>query len=201
MSTFVEALKHRRSYYALSNQSIIDDEEIIGIMKTALRFIPSANNAQTTRIVLLLGEHHQKLWDIVRQTLKVRTSPEQFEKTNAKINKSFASGYGTVLFFEDQKAMRELQQQFPSYADNYPTWGQHTNAMHQLTVWTMLEDRHFGASLQHYNPIIDDEVRATWNLPQDWQLIAQMPFGIPVEPPRDKSKEEKPMEDRFMLFK
>ena len=46
--------------------------------------------------------------------------------------------------------------------------------MHQLAVWTMLEDEGMGASLQHYNPLIDDEVRKVWNLSDDWKLIAQM---------------------------
>ena len=40
----------------------------------------------------------------------------------------------------------------------------------------MLEDAGMGASLQHYNPLSDDEVRKAWNLPGDWKLVAQMPF-------------------------
>ena len=51
--------------------------------------------------------------------------------------------------------------------------------MHQLAVWTMLEDAGFGASLQHYNPLIDKEVRERWDLPAAWRLFAQMPFGMP----------------------
>lgn len=199
MSTFVEAVKHRRSYYALSAQSLIKDEEIEGIIETALRFLPSGFNSQSTRIVLLLGEHHIKLWNMVKETLKARVSEEQFKRTEAKIDKSFASGYGTVLFFEDQQVVKDLQSKFPSYVDNFPVWSHHTNAMHQFVVWTMLEDHHFGASLQHYNPIIDDEVRRTWNLPADWQLIAQMPFGVPLEKPDEK--ETKPIEERFRVFK
>ena len=33
---------------------------------------------------------------------------------------------------------------------------------------------------EHYNPIIDEEVMKTWNLPGKWSLIAQMPFGEPM---------------------
>jgi predicted oxidoreductase (fatty acid repression mutant protein) len=54
----------------------------------------------------------------------------------------------------------------------------------------MLEDAGMGASLQHYNPIIDDEVRATWNLPEHWKMIAQMPFGIPLAEPGEKQYED-----------
>lgn len=52
--------------------------------------------------------------------------------------------------------------------------------------WAMLEERGLGASLQHYNPLIDEEVRRTWELPEDWMLIAEMPFGIPTGEPGDK---------------
>ncbi|MDE8712373.1 nitroreductase family protein, partial [Phocaeicola vulgatus] len=58
-----------------------------------------------------------------------------------------------------------------------------TVGMHQLAVWSMLADGGMGASLQHYNPLIVDEVRRVWNLSDDWKLIAQMPFGVPVAQP------------------
>ena len=50
----------------------------------------------------------------------------------------------------------------------------------------MLEDAGLGASLQHYNPLIDEEVRKAWSLPDDWKLIAQMPFGTPTAQPGPK---------------
>lgn len=62
--------------------------------------------------------------------------------------------------------------------------------MHQLAIWTMLDDMGLGASLQHYNPLIDDEVRRTWQLPAEWMLIAQMPFGTPLDVPAPRQVEE-----------
>ena len=55
-----EALKHRRSYYALDSQSPISDEQIEEIIRFAVAHTPSAFNSQSTRLVLLLGEHHRK---------------------------------------------------------------------------------------------------------------------------------------------
>lgn len=49
--------------------------------------------------------------------------------------------------------------------------------MAQFAVWTALPEAGIGASLQHYNPVIDAQVQATWQLPASWQLSAQMPFG------------------------
>ncbi len=186
--TFIEAIKHRRSYYALSDQSPVSDDEIQKIIEIVAHYIPSAYNSQTTRMVLLLGDHHKNLWNIVKNTLQKRTKPETFVKTEQKIKKSFYSGYGTVLFFEDQKVVQELQTQFPTYKDGFPLWAQHSNAMHQFATWVMLEDVGFGVSLQHYNPLIDEEVKSTWNLPEEWQLVAQMPFGVPLDQPGEKEK-------------
>lgn len=194
-----EALKHRRSYYAISNQNPISDDEIEEILNFAALHTPSAFNSQSTRMVLLLREQHQQLWNIVRNTLKKMIPATAYASTEAKINKSFAAGYGTVLFFEDTAVIESLQKAFPLYHENFPQWSQQTSGMHQLAVWAMLEDAGFGASLQHYNPLIDKEVRDTWKLPDTWELIAQMPFGLPLEAPQ--KKEYKPLCDRVRIFK
>jgi hypothetical protein len=197
--TFAEALEHRRSYYSIGSDSPVLDEEVVHIVRTAVKYVPSAFNSQSTRIVLLLGDEHKKLWDIVKSTLKQRIPPEAFVKTEAKIDGCFACGHGTVLYFEDTDAVKKLQDAFPSYSGNFPTWSQHTSAMHQLAIWTMLEDAGLGASLQHYNPLIDDEVRRTWKLPESWMLIAEMPFGTPLAEPGEKEFRE--LSERIKIFR
>jgi hypothetical protein len=59
--------------------------------------------------------------------------------------------------------------------------------MLQNNVWMMLEAEGFGVSLQHYNPLIDDKVKANWHIPESWKLLAQMPFGKPLAQPAPKS--------------
>ncbi len=199
MRTFLEALANRRSCYSITNTSPVSNEEIEEILENVLKNVPSAFNSQTTRIVLLLGENHTKLWEIVKSTLKKLVPEKDFSHTENKINNSFACGYGTVLFFEDKSVVKNLQKAFPTYAEKFPVWSQHTAAMHQLSVWTMLEDAGLGASLQHYNPIIDNEVKHCWNLNLNWELTAQMPFGTPISRPGEK--EFKPMNERFFVFK
>lgn len=194
-----EALKHRRSYYAIGNQTTLPDDAIEEILDFAALHIPSAFNSQSTRMVLLLKEHHQKLWQIVSDVLRQTVPAAAFSTTEAKIKKSFASGYGTVLFFEDRCEVENLQKAFPLYHEKFPLWSQQTSAMHQLAVWTLLEDAGFGASLQHYNPLIDEQVQQEWKLPACWELIAQMPFGLPLEPPG--KKEFKPLCERVRIFK
>ncbi|MCD7901103.1 MAG: nitroreductase family protein [Bacteroides sp.] len=184
--TFTEAMKHRRSYYALSNHSPLSAEEIESLINNVVTHVPSAFNSQTSRIVLLIGKHHQKLWEIVENILRDQMNGRPFDDTKAKIDKSFASGYGTVLFFEDETIVKELQKEYSTYKDKFPEWAHHTSAMHQFAIWTLLEDAGLGASLQHYNPLIDKAVAKEWNLPEEWKLVAQMPFGTPVEEPGEK---------------
>ena len=197
--TLKEALKNRRTYYAITNQSPVSDKEIEGVIEFAVKHVPSAFNSQSTRVVLLLGEHHKKLWNLTKDVLRKIVPVEAFKSTEAKINGAFLAGYGSVLFFEDQDVVKGLQNAFPSYADNFPVWSQQTSAMHQLAVWTMLEDKGFGVNLQHYNPLIDEAVAKEWEIPSNWKLIAEMPFGMPAGQPGEK--EFKPLEERIKIFK
>lgn len=195
---FKEALKHRRTSYNISNSSPVSDNEIKEIIDFAVTNVPSAFNSQTTRVVLLLGENHTKLWDITKDTLRKIVPEEAFGQTEAKINNSFNCGYGTILFYEDTEIVKNLQQAFPLYKDKFPVWSQQTSAMHQLAVWTMLEDAGFGASLQHYNPLIDEAVAKEWAINPNWELIAEMPFGTPTQQPGEK--EFKPLDQRVLVF-
>lgn len=197
--TFEEALEHRRTYYSIGNDSPVLDEEIIHAVRESVKHVPSAFNSQSTRIVLLFGDEHKKLWNIVKATLKKIISAEAFVQTEAKIDGCFACGHGTVLYFEDNAVVKKLQEAFPSYQERFPTWSQHTSAMHQLVIWTKLEDLGLGASLQHYNPLIDEEVRRTWDLPEEWALVAQMPFGTPTGDPGEKQFED--LSKRIKIFR
>lgn len=197
-NSFRDALEHRRSYYAISNSSPVSDDVIEDIVEFAIRNVPSAFNSQSGRAVILFGDNHIKLWNIAMDELEKIVPAETFANTRIKID-SFAAGYATVLFFEDQSVVESLQASYPLYAANFPIWSEQSSAMNQLSVWTMLEQQGLGASLQHYNSLIDESVRQEWNLPKQWKLIAQMPMGLPVALPQEKSF--LPIEDRVKVFK
>ena len=195
--TFQEAMKDRRTYYAIGEGSPVSDERIREAVEQAVLNVPSAFNSQSARVVLLFGDAHQKLWSIVMETLRSIVPPESFAKTEEKIN-SFAAGHGTVLYFDETETTNALMEQFPAYRDNFPVWAQQANGMLQFAVWTLLEQEGLGASLQHYNPLIDDAVKTEWKLPQSWKLIAEMPFGEPTGTPGQK--EFLPLDQRLTVF-
>ena len=195
---FYSAVKDRRSIYEINKEAVISDERIIEIVNHAVKHVPSAYNSQGGRAVILLGEHHNKLWDITTEILRKRISEAKFANTEKKMN-SFRNGYGSILFFEDQSVVEGLQARFPSYKDNYPLWSLQSSGMFQYIVWTSLELEGFGASLQHYNPLIDDEVKKEWGIPDNWKLLSQMVFGKPTAPAGEK--EFKPLAERVKVFR
>ncbi len=188
----------RRSIYALSNQLPVSNDEVVKLVEHAILHTPSAFNSQSTRIVVLFGEEHEKLWQITEDTLRgIVDNEEQFAATKQKMD-GFKAGAGTVMFFEDHSVVRNMQAAAPLYADKFPIWADQTNAMHQYVIWTALASLDIGANLQHYNPIIDKKVADTWNIDEHWELNAQMVFGAIEQPAGDK--EFKSVEERMKVF-
>lgn len=198
LHTLQQHAETRRSIYGLNNQLPIAKEEIVKLVEHAILHTPSAFNSQSTRIVVLFGAEHEKLWQITEDTLRgIVNDDEKFASTQQKLE-GFKAGAGTILFFEDQSVVKGLQESFALYADKFPDWSEHTSGMHQYVIWTALASLGLGANLQHYNPVIDEQVARTWNIDADWTLVAQMVFGNIQQPAGDKSFE--PIEKRLKVF-
>ena len=90
------------------------------------------------------------------------------EKYLGKKIDSFKAGAGTVLFLYDEATVKKMQEQFSTYADNFPVWANQANGMLQLAVWSMLRELNVGASLQHYNPVIDARVKEIFDIPENF---------------------------------
>lgn len=197
MNSIYDVMKIRRSIYNLGNKEIIPQEKLVELINHAVKYCPSSFNSQSARVAVLFNKNHKKLWDITLHALKALTPEDKFAATKAKI-KSFKDGYGTVLFFEDENVVKSLQNSFPLYKDNFPKWSEQSNGMLQYIVWVSLAEANVGASLQHYNPLIDAEVQKELNIPHAWHLIAQMPFGSIEAPAADKTF--LPLEDRVKIL-
>lgn len=184
--SFLNQIKQRRTIYAIGKNVSLSQAKIEEIIKEAVKQSPSSFNSQSSRAVILFGDSHVKFWTIVLETLRKIVPPEAFEGTNAKIN-SFIAGAGSVLFYEDMAVIKGLQEQFALYADNFPVWAEHSTAIAQFATWTALSEAGIGASLQHYNPIVDEEVAAVFGVPADWKLRAQLVFGSIEAPAGEKT--------------
>ncbi|KAK3063891.1 hypothetical protein LTS18_011931 [Coniosporium uncinatum] len=194
--SFMDAIKARRTYYQLNKEVPIDDSRIEEIVKHAVLHVPSSFNSQSSRLVVLLKKEHDQFWDFTLEILKLLTPADKFDGTKQRIN-GFKAGYGTILFFEDPDPVHQLEKNFPLYADHFPTWSEHTSAMHQYALWVALEAEGCGASLQHYNPVVDQKIQDHWKVPQEWKLRAQLVFGGRAGEPGEK--QFKPLEERLFI--
>ena len=196
--TFNALQKQRRSIYNLGKNVALSKEKLNELIKETIRNTPSSFNSQSSRAVVLFGAEHEKLWNIVLDTLRKIVPAEAFAATETKVNNCFKAGFGSGLYFEDQSVVEGLQQKFPSYADNFPIWSEQSGGMAQYAVWLALAEVGLGATLQHYNPIIDQAVAEAWDIPTNWKLRAQMPFGSIEAPAGEKTYIDE--EVRFKVF-
>lgn len=196
-NAFRDASAKRHSQYALGKNLPISKEEVTTLIQDVVKLSPSSFNSQSSRIVILHGAESEKFWGFVKEALRKIVPEENFASTDKRIS-GFAAGAGTVLFYEDQDVVKGLQEKFALYAENFPTWSEHSTGMAQFSVWTALANANIGASLQHYNPLVDDVTAAEWNIPAHWKMRAQMPFGSNEGPTADKER----MSDaeRFRVF-
>jgi predicted oxidoreductase (fatty acid repression mutant protein) len=157
--SFLNLASARRTIYALGKNVSISILEIETFIKDAIKFAPSAFNNQSVRAVLLFNKRHDELWDIVVDCHGPKIADENVkQKFLSKIG-SFKAAYGTILYFTDSSVVKQYEQQFPSYASNFGDWSEQAQGNANYAVWLTLHENGIGASLQHYNPVIDDAVR------------------------------------------
>lgn len=94
-SSVLEGFKNRRTIHRVTNEPIVSDERIEEILSQVVLHTPSAFNTQTARVVVLLKEDHEKLWDIAHEAAKA-AFPEAFEQMYAPRIAMFRAAYGTV---------------------------------------------------------------------------------------------------------
>lgn len=194
--SFYNAVEERRSIYALGKNVSLSEDKIEGLIEHAVLHAPSAFNSQTGRVLVLFGESHDKLWNITMEALRKIVPAGSFSSTEEKIN-SFKAGYGTVVYFEEQDTIKSLQEQFALYKENFPVWSEQGTGILQYVIWTSLAVEGIGASLQHYNEVIEEDFRKEFNIPTSWKMTGQMPFGS-IEAPAGE-KEFMDLKDRLRV--
>ncbi len=193
-----DSLTRRRSVYALGHTRVVTDFCLEDTLKDCLKNCPTPFNAQSARLVLLLDKHHSNFWDLVAEKVLAAAVSGKKETAKQKMN-SFKSAYGTILYFEDLDVLAQIQKEFPLYQQNMRDWTLEANGMLQYMLWQALAENEIGASLQHYNELIEDDVKKMLDLPENWKILAQMPFGSIEKSPPEKTF--LPLENRFKIFK
>ncbi len=191
-----EAILNRRSIRTLEKFAQLSSQKIEAVVEVA-RHAPNSYNMQGSRAVVLMDDANDRFWDITEKELRKVTPPDGFARTQKKLD-GFRGGNGTILFYEDMELVEQMKENFPLYADKFDHWAQQNNAIFEYSIWLTLHAEGIAASLQHYNPLVDEAVQKEWNISPDWLMIAQMPFGKAAEEPAPKSL--KPIEEIVRFY-
>ena len=187
MNSFQEAVTGRRSIYKLGRNIPVLQSQIIAAVERMTEDVPSPLNMQSARVVVTMLDHHENVWHITKGALKSQLPPLKYAEVEKQID-GFEQAYGTILFFESSDMIKAMQDEMPEYAAVLPTAAMQANGMLQFAVWTALEDLGLGANLQHFNPIIDEDIKRIFALPDSWDLVAQLVFGEKLEDPQPVEK-------------
>ncbi len=181
-----ETMMKRRSLRRLKEGGDFGEKDLEELLSAARR-VPSAFNMQSYRVLPLRGKDHEEFWDLVGAVLKETIGEERYAKgrTREKLQ-GFRAGNGTLLFFEDTAVHKAKEEAYPAYAQRVRDWALQGSGIFQYAVWLLLEGAGQSASLQHYNPLIDEAVAQRWKVPSDWTLISQMPYGLRDDEPGER---------------
>ncbi|KAJ5094048.1 hypothetical protein N7456_009909 [Penicillium angulare] len=205
-STFLEAVKHRRTVYGVTDEVSVSDDRIVEIVNEVIQSAPSSWNMQSTRILVTLKKEHEKLWDAITDGAKagvLETQGEEAWTRNEERFKSFRKAYGTITVFEDHAPIEKLHSKFSHFPIGvFEGFAEHSSAMHQIILWTAIELEGLGASLQHSHmmPGAEEAIRSAFDLPSSWAPKAEIVFGgLPGDMPAAPEKE--PLSTTVKVFK
>lgn len=96
-----------------------------------------------------------------------------------------------VLFWERGETTKEAAETHKATGHMFGEWGEHTQGIHQVLVWTALELEGVGANLQHMNaiPPVEAAIKKFAGVPDDYKLKAHLNYGDelaarPENPPK-----------------
>lgn len=95
--SFLDHIKSRRTCYPIQAKSPISDARILDIAQTVAKHTPSSFNCQSSRLVILLREHHVEFWQIAKDCFKATMPAQEYVAYEKKLD-GRQEGYGTVCF-------------------------------------------------------------------------------------------------------
>lgn len=179
ISTFLKSYTSRRTQYQLKKAlpEGVTLQQVQDIVQQLVKHTPTSFNSQTVRAVILTGALHDKVWQSVTDAI-----PAEAQKKRPNSIKEEA--YGSIIFFDDDAALKKIQEAFPPYADYFPIFASTSNGAAQINTWTLIGELGLGGHLQHYNPLVQEALKG--KVPESWNVVAQLAFGVPVGEPSEK---------------
>lgn len=186
VANYLRSVATRRTIYALKPElpSSVSLEEVQSVVQAIIKDTPTSFNSQVNRAIILTGEAHKKVWNHV-----VESIPGDSGKRRPQSARDEA--YGSIIFFTDDLVTEKLQANFAAYAAAFPQFADHSSGAAQIHTWTALRELGLGAHLQHYNGYVKGALPK--DVPANWNVHAQLVFGVPAGEPGEKTFEENPV--------
>lgn len=92
VETLHDIAETRRSIYMLNDQLPVSKDEVVKLVEHAVLHTPSSFNSQSSRLVVLFGEDHQKLWQITEDLLRAMVNDDEKFKSTADKMAMFKAG-------------------------------------------------------------------------------------------------------------
>jgi predicted oxidoreductase (fatty acid repression mutant protein) len=176
-----DLMARRRSIRQLRDGSL--PRGALARIVAAARSVPAAYNRPPWHIVVV-HERSGGFWDVVEAAFRDRLGGDRLARYLDRLA-GFRGGVGAVLVYEDRTAVEEMRQACGIDHDQARAYSEQGLGMVQLALWLAIVAEGLGASLQHWEALIEDRVAAFLGLPADrFRLAATMPLGFPAEEPR-----------------
>lgn len=187
MAELRKLMQERKSVYKIGRQTEVSPDQVAERLEEVVTDIPSAFNSQSPRLVLISGEKHEKVWDLIDASQKEALRPDSYASMATRFADA-KKGLGTVLLFESKEAVEAM----PTNEIRANQYKENNHGIAAYAVWLILTELGLGATLQHHNIGYDEgydkEIRDYLGLPDNWEMLAQMPFGSIESPGANKPK-------------
>ncbi|GCE11596.1 nitroreductase family protein [Tengunoibacter tsumagoiensis] len=182
LDSYLNHVLKRRSIRKLTAGPVSD--ETIRAIAEAGRWSASSGNSQPARIVIL-KERNTDFWNFVEQTLSTKLQGEQLERAIARLA-GYRSGVFTIVVYEDTTISHNPPAGFnPELWKNFAA---QALGIFQANLWNAISAAGLGASNQHINFQIEEELRSFLHVPETWQSYCILPVGFPAETPAEGSR-------------
>jgi predicted oxidoreductase (fatty acid repression mutant protein) len=178
--SYLKTYVARRTQYQLKKAlpEGVTIEQVQDIVQQLVKNTPTSFNSQTVRAVVITGDLHNKVWQSVADAIP--TDAQKKRPTSIK-----DEAFGSVIFFDESAALKKIQDAFPAYADYFPIFASTSNGAAQINTWALIGELGLGGHLQHYNQWVESALKG--KVPESWNVVAQLAFGIPVGEPDEKT--------------
>ena len=177
MSKYTDLQAKRRSTYVIGKNTDLSQEEISQAIREAMKNVPTSFNSQTSRLVIVFDEANERVWKEIYDVQKDVLDEATWGMMGPVIEGA-GQGVGTVLFFEDRDAVKAG---IPVDENRQSLYKQDNSSNAQYAVWLTLAELGLGGTLQHFNigyeEGFDKVFRDMFDLPESYEMVAQMPFG------------------------